>query len=393
MSQPAATFVLPAAGRGSRLGGELPKQYRLLGDRPLLRHTLERLQASPSVQGIVLVVRPEDLDRCRAAIGHPVPGKLRELVPGGAERWESVLAGLRATTSEDPLVAVHDAVRPLFSEALLSRVVAAAQVDGAAVPGLPVRETIKVVDQGKVKATPERAGLWSIQTPQVFRRELLLAAYEAAGIGPAPTDDASLVERLGHLVTVVPGEEQNLKITTPGDLAWAEWYLARQRDGAPALRRLRVGQGYDVHRLEAGRRLVLGGVTLEFDRGLAGHSDADVLTHAVIDALLGAAGAGDIGRLFPDSDPQYRGISSILLLERVIARLAGQGAILLHVDVVVMAQRPRLAPHIPSMVAALAGAMAVEASAVSVKATTTEGLGFVGREEGIAAQAVALLEI
>lgn len=393
MSQPAATFLIPAAGQGSRMGGEVPKQYRLLGDRPLLRHTLERLQVSPSVRGIILIVRPEDQDRCRQAIGEPTPGKLRELVPGGTERWESVLAGLRATTSEDRLVAVHDAVRPLFSEALLSRVVAAAQVGGAAVPGLPVRETIKVVDRGTVRETPARAGLWSIQTPQVFRRELLLAAYDAAGDGPAPTDDASLVERLGHQVTVVPGEEQNLKITTPGDLAWAEWYLSRQGSGASASRRLRVGQGYDVHRLEADRRLVLGGVPLEFDRGLAGHSDADVLTHAVIDALLGAAGAGDIGRLFPDSDPQYRGISSLLLLERVVSLLSGQGATILHVDVVVMAQRPRLAAHVPAMVAALAGAMAVGATSVSVKATTTEGLGFVGREEGIAAQAVALLEM
>ncbi len=374
------------------MGSAVPKQYLPLAGRPVLSHTLQALQASPAVSAIVLVVHPEDDALYRQALGVTPPTKLRQVVPGGDERWASVRAGLAVTTSADAYVAVHDAVRPLASADLLARVVAAAVAEGAAVPGLPVAETVKQVHHGRVVATPDRSGMWLAQTPQVFRRELLLAAYEGAA-EPVPTDDASLVERLGHAVAVVAGEPANIKVTTPNDLAWAAWQLDRARGTGAMPRRLRVGQGYDVHRLAPDRRLILGGVSVPFDRGLAGHSDADVLTHAIIDALLGAAGVGDIGQLFPDSDDQYRGIDSLVLLRRTTDLLLARGAVIHHVDAVVMAQRPRLAPHRQAMAAALAAAMQVAADVVSVKATTTEGLGFTGREEGIAAQAVALVEL
>ena len=368
------------------MGADRPKQYLPLGGRPILWHVLTRLEASPQVTDIVLVVRREDMDYCRR---HLSASKVTALVPGGAERSASVYRGLQETRAD--MVLVHDAVRPFISEELLERVVAATREHGAALPALPVVETIKEVADCRVVGTPRRERLWQAQTPQGFERELLLRAYHAAGTDVVATDDAALVERLGHAVYVVPGEADNRKLTTPEDLAWAEWQI-RAREEVPTMG-LRIGQGYDVHRLEAGRPLILGGVEVPFARGLAGHSDADVLTHAIIDALLGALSAGDIGQLFPDSDSQYKDISSLVLLEQVGTLIAERGARVQHIDAVVAAQRPKLAPHLAAMSQTLAATLGLEVGQVSLKATTTEHLGFVGREEGMTAQAVALLEI
>ena len=380
------TAIVPAAGRGQRMGANRPKQYLPLGGRPILWHVLTRLEASPLVTDIVLVVRREDMDYCRR---HLSMSKVAALVPGGAERSESVYRGLQETQAD--MVLVHDAVRPFISEGLLERVVTATREHGAVLPALPVVETIKEVAAGRVVGTPRRERLWQAQTPQGFERELLLRAYHAAGPDPVATDDAALVERLGHEVCVVPGEADNRKLTTPEDLAWAEWRV-RAREEIPTMG-LRIGQGYDVHRLEEGRSLILGGVEVPFARGLAGHSDADVLTHAIIDALLGALAAGDIGQLFPDTDVQYKDISSLVLLEQVGTLIAERGARVMHIDAVVAAQRPKLAPHLAAMRQTLAATLGLEVGQVSLKATTTERLGFVGREEGMTAQAVALLEI
>ena len=380
------TAIIPAAGRGQRMGADRPKQYLPLGGQPILWHVLSRLEASPLVTDIVLVVRREDMDYCRRELSE---SKVAAIVPGGAERSESVYRGLQETCAD--MVLVHDAVRPFISEELLERVVAATREHGAALPALPVVETIKEVADDRVVGTPQRERLWQAQTPQGFERELLLRAYHAAGTDVVATDDAALVERLGHAVYVVPGEADNRKLTTPEDLAWAEWRV-RAREEVPTMG-LRIGQGYDVHRLEAGRPLILGGVEVPFARGLAGHSDADVLTHAIIDALLGALAAGDIGQLFPDSDAQYKDISSLVLLEQVGTLIAERGARIQHIDAVVAAQRPKLAPHIAAMRQTLAATLGLEVDQVSLKATTTERLGFVGREEGMEAQAVALLEL
>lgn len=384
------TAIIPAAGRGQRMGADRPKQYLPLGGRPVLWHVLARLEASPLVTDIVLVVRREDMDYCRSQLSESGGfAKVVAFVPGGAERSASVYRGLLETRAD--MVLVHDAVRPFISEGLLERVVAATREHGAALPALPVVETIKEVADDLVVGTPRRERLWQAQTPQGFDRELLLRAYHAAGTDAVATDDAALVERLGHTVCVVPGEADNRKLTTPEDLAWAEWRV-RAREEVPAMG-LRIGQGYDVHRLEEGRPLILGGVTVPFDRGLAGHSDADVLTHAVIDALLGALAAGDIGQLFPDSDAQYKDISSLVLLEQVGTLIAERGARIQHIDAVVAAQRPKLAPHIAAMRQALAATLGLDVGQVSLKATTTERLGFVGREEGMEAQAVVLLAL
>ena len=385
------TAIVPAGGRGERMGSDQPKQYLSLGGRPVLWHVLAHLEASPSITDIVLVLRPEDFDHCRQEVLEPGGfAKVRAVVPGGDQRRESVYLGLQRSVAD--IVLIHDAVRPFFSQALLARVIEATREYGAALPGLQVIETIKEVAEGRVIGTPQREKLWRAQTPQGFDRKLLQRAHDEAGSDREATDDAMLVEQLGHVVHIVEGEADNLKITTPEDLAWAEWVL-RERGETMSARGMRIGQGYDVHRLAEDRALVLGGVVVPFELGLAGHSDADVLTHAIIDSLLGALSAGDIGRLFPDTDAQYENISSLILLARVRELMDERGAQLTHIDAVIMAQRPKLAPYIEGMREVLAETLRVEIDKVSLKATTTERLGFVGREEGMAAQAVAMLEI
>ncbi len=373
-----AAAIVPAAGRGLRMGEGPTKQYRLLKGRPVLWHTLARLQASPRISRIIAAIHGDDEERFGRISSDPFLDKLQAPVIGGSTRSESVRAGLEALAGEE-LVLVHDAVRPWVSTDLIERIAAAAEEHGAAVPALPVTETIKVVDGGRVLESPDRSRLFRAQTPQGFRRSLLEAAFRSPAPGPQPTDEASMLERAGIPVHVVRGEEANVKITHPEDLRIAA--------------EVRTGIGCDVHAFAAGRPLVLGGVTIRSDRGLAGHSDADVLTHAVIDALLGAAGLGDIGRLFPDDDPEYEGISSLVLLARVRDRLRAVAAEVVNVDAVVMAQTPKLAPHAGAMAAALAGALGIDPGRISVKATTTERLGFVGRQEGMAAQAVASVRL
>ena len=373
-----AAAIVPAAGRGRRMGEGPAKQYRLLGGRPVFWHTLARLQASPRIGRIIAAIHGDDEERFGRIASDPLLDKLQAPVIGGSTRSESVRAGLEALADEG-LVLVHDAVRPWVSTDLIERVAAAAEEHGAAVPALPVTETIKVVDGGRVLESPDRRRLFRAQTPQGFRRSLLEAAFRSPPPGPPPTDEASMLERAGIPVHVVRGEEENVKITHPEDLRTAA--------------EVRTGVGYDVHAFAAGRTLVLGGVTIPSDRGLAGHSDADVLTHAVIDALLGAAGLGDIGRLFPDDDPEYEGISSLVLLARVRDHLRALAAEVVNVDAVVLAQAPKLAPHARAMVEALGGALEIDPGRISVKATTTERLGFIGRQEGMAAQAVASVRL
>ena len=378
------TVIIPAGGSGQRMGGQIPKQFMPLGDRPVLSHTLACFEACSLVDSIVLVVPPDWIEHCRARVLSGL-SKVKGLVEGGDQRWTSVRAGIEVTDSSAEIILVHDGVRPFVSQGLIARVIEGACRWGAVVPALPIKETVKQVEGDQILSTPDRSRLWSAQTPQGFRRELLLAALKA-GPGPTPaTDDAALVERQGAQVRIVEGEAENIKLTTPDDLGWAQWRLGRRE------RAMRIGQGYDVHQLGPDRRLILGGVEIPFPLGLVGHSDADVLTHAIIDALLGATGQGDIGRLFPDTDPQFKDISSLLLLEQVGKRIAQIGAQVFNIDGVIMAQRPKLAPHIPAMCQSLARVLQLPPQQISLKATTTEQLGFVGRQEGMAAQAVALV--
>jgi len=384
-----AAAVVPAAGRGERLGGDTAKPFVLLCGRPLLQHTLTALEQIPQIETIAVVVAGDAVPRAQEIVRQTRLANVA-LVPGGPDRQASVKCGLDALPPGPDLVLVHDGARPFLSPALASAVLAAAARDGAATAALPVSETVKRGEDGWVRETLDRGSLHRIQTPQAFKRTLLVRAHDAAiREGFRGTDDAMLVERLGARVRLVAGDPANLKVTVPDDLELAEALLAR-RDGQAGPPR--VGIGFDAHRFGPGRRLMLGGVEVPFTKGLLGHSDADVVVHAVMDALLGAAGCGDIGRHFPPTDPAYRGARSLDLLARVCDLLAGQGWRAAYVDVVVMAEAPHLAPHVSRMQAAMSQVLGLTTSCVNIKATTLEGMGPIGREEGISAQAVATLE-
>lgn len=395
--------IVPAAGAGVRMEADRPKQFRPLGDRPLLVHTLQRLSDSPLIETVVVVVPADWVAKARSELIEPYGlAKVGAVVAGGAERQDSVAAGLEALGPEVDLVVVHDGVRPFVTEAMIADVVEAARAAGAAVAAIPVAETVKRVADGAVVETVSRDGLYRVQTPQAFRREVLAEALERARAeGVVATDEAALVERFGRPVRVVAGSAVNLKVTSPEDWSLAESILSSlgrsasaskaDREGTERMS-LRVGMGYDVHRFASGRPLILGGVVVPSDRGLEGHSDADVLVHAVCDALLGAAGAGDIGRHFPDTDPTYAGANSLDLLREVGAIVARRGFRPLNIDVTVVLQEPKLKDFLPAMEANIAETLGIDPTLVNVKATTTEGLGFVGQGEGVAAYAAATIE-
>ena len=376
--------IVAAGGAGLRAG--LAKQWLVLGGESVLRRSARLMTECDLVDEVVAVVpRGEEARAAAELAGLARPARV---VAGGAQRADSVLNGLAALDA-CAIVLVHDAARPFAAPALVRRVAEAAARDGAALAAQPVTDTVKrsggaAADgsAARVAATLDRRELWLAQTPQGFRRDLLLRAYEAAGSeASGATDEAGLVERLGAPVTLVPGAPGNFKITGPEDV-----------DRARALTEIpfATGVGYDTHRFAPGRRLVLGGVEHEGD-GLLGHSDADVCAHAIGDAILGAAGLGDLGRHFPDTDPRGKGVSSLRLLREISARAAERGWRLGNADVTLAAKRPKIAPRAEEMRARLAEALGVAPAQVNVKATTGEGMGFVGRGEGIAAHAVVLL--
>lgn len=383
-----AAALVVAAGAGRRFGGEIPKVFVPLAGAPILAWSLRVYGAHPDISQVCVVVSQPHLPQaeCLCARELKIPW---QVVEGGPQRRDSVRRGLLALSGKAPeLVSIHDGARPLVSPEAITDGLRVARLWGAAVAAYPSRDTVKRVCQAPVVSeTLDRACIYLAQTPQTFRFELILAAHQRAEEeGWEVTDDAMLLERLGHEVRVSEGYPGNMKITVPEDLAWAEWRLAARHPCTP-----RVGFGFDVHRLVDGRALRLGGITVPHDRGLLGHSDADVALHAVCDALLGAAALGDIGQHFPDTDPSYRDADSRELTRQVAALVRASGWTVGNVDVTVIAEQPRLASYIPAMRDATALALGCTPAAVSYKATTTEGLGDVGAQEAIAAQAVACL--
>ncbi|MES2915993.1 MAG: bifunctional 2-C-methyl-D-erythritol 4-phosphate cytidylyltransferase/2-C-methyl-D-erythritol 2,4-cyclodiphosphate synthase [Pseudomonadota bacterium] len=364
--------IIVAAGRGSRMGGAVPKQWQPLAGKPVLAHTL----AAFAGMQVVLVIHPDDRP---LAEGLGVP-----LVEGGATREASVLAGLRALEGTGvEAVLIHDGARPLVSGALIGRLVAALETRDGAAPALPVTDALWRGANGQVAGTMDRAGLFRAQTPQAFRFAPILAAHLSSPGGAA--DDVEVARAAGLDVAIVEGEESNLKLTFPGDFARAEAILkGRDMD-------VRMGNGYDVHAFCEGDHVWLCGVKLPHGRGLLGHSDADVGMHALTDAIYGALAEGDIGRHFPPSDPQWKGAASHIFLAHAIGLAAERGYHMGNCDVTLVCERPKIGPHALAMQAELARIMGVEAGRVSVKATTSERLGFTGREEGIAALATAML--
>lgn len=374
--------VVVAAGRSTRCrAGD--KLFLPIGGVPVLALTLRALDRSPVVDGIIVVAREDRREAIRTLLKEANITKPVTVTDGGETRAASALAGVRAAEGYE-IVLVQDGARPFVTPELIERVAAAAAEYGAAVPVVPVKDTVKTrTEDGFVQDTPPRSALFAAQTPQGFRRELYLAAAEVtADDGREYTDDASLFEAAGYRVKTVEGEEANRKITTDADFGGK---------GESAMTGFRIGHGYDVHRLTAGRPLILGGVTVPYEKGLEGHSDADVLLHAVSDALLGAAALGDIGKHFPDTDERYRGIDSRKLLRETVRLIREAGFQIGNLDATVLAQKPKLCPYMDEMRANLAADCELPVDAVSVKATTEEGLGFTGAGEGIAAHAVALL--
>ncbi|MCX7932114.1 MAG: bifunctional 2-C-methyl-D-erythritol 4-phosphate cytidylyltransferase/2-C-methyl-D-erythritol 2,4-cyclodiphosphate synthase [Rhodovarius sp.] len=373
--------LLLAAGTGSRFGGPVPKQYLEIGGRAVVRHAAEALLA----EGLVAALQPV------AAAGEE--GRLAALlaglpclppVAGGASRAESVRAGLAALAARAPdVVLVHDAARPVVPRGTIPALLEALRHAPGAIPAQPVSDTLKRAAAGRVQETVPRAGLFRAQTPQAFRYAVLVAAHADPDAATA-TDDAELLERAGHPVALVPGSEHNVKITFPEDLD------RLMLPAAPALL-CRVGTGFDVHRLVAGRPLIVCGVRIPHEYGLAGHSDADVGIHALCDAIYGALGEGDIGAHFPPSEARWKDADSAGFLRHAAGRIAARGGRLINADVTLIAERPKFRPHVEAMRARLAELLGVELGRIGVKATTTEGLGFPGREEGIAAQAAVSL--
>jgi 2-C-methyl-D-erythritol 4-phosphate cytidylyltransferase/2-C-methyl-D-erythritol 2,4-cyclodiphosphate synthase len=380
--------IIAAGGRGARLGGDRPKQFLSLGGRPILQRSVDAFVLSDRIADVVVALPRDGVDR--------VPEYLRgrskpiEIVEGGARRQDSVANAFALVSGRADVVVIHDAARPLVSADVIRRTVDAAVECGAAISALPATDTVKQGDANRfIVGTLPRGEIFLAQTPQAFRVDVLREALAQAGASADATDEATLAERAGHRVRLIDGDPRNVKITTLDDLAAAE-RLIGSHDGVGATT-LRIGNGYDLHRLIAGRRLILGGVLIPFEKGLDGHSDADAVCHAVTDAILGGAGAGDIGRHFPDTDAAWKDADSLALLARATRLIAAAGFSVVNVDVVVIAQRPKLVAHIDAMCANLAGALGIAADRVSVKGKTNEGVGSIGAGESIAVHAVALL--
>jgi len=382
--------VLPAAGFGSRMGSATPKQYLTLAGKPILVHTLAAVLACPEIAAVVVAVAADQLDHLATLLDHHFSATDRAkilITTGGATRQLSVRAGIQALPPAIDTILVHDAARPLITPALIKRCIRAIQTHGAAIVAIPVNDTLKLAGpENKIGKTIDRTHLYRAQTPQGAKRELFVNAYALADRENfSGTDEASLLEHAGIPVAIVAGEERNIKITRPDDLSIARSILEEKK-------MIRIGHGFDAHRLVDDRPLILGGVTIEYEKGLLGHSDADVLTHALIDAILGALGKGDIGRHFPDSDDRYKGINSLKLLDETIGLTIKNKAVLVNADLTILCQAPKLAPHLEAMRANLAHACGVDQDRINIKATTTEKMGYTGRGEGIAAHAVVLLE-
>ena len=373
------TALIVAAGRGERLGGGIPKQFRLLGGKPLVRRAVEALRSHPAIRSVRVVIGAGQQELAAEALAGLEVG---QLIEGGAERADSVRAGL--ATIDDDAVLVHDAARPFCPSHVIDRLLAPLEFFDGAAPVLPVGDTIARASD-RLEDAIDRSGVVRVQTPQAFRLEALREAYNQ-WTGEAPTDETTVARAAGMSIAAVQGDSALEKITTEDDFARAEEWLSSRMTP-------RTGIGFDVHAFEGDGPIMMGGVEIPHSRGLAGHSDADVALHAITDALLGAAGLGDIGEHFPPSDAQWKGASSDRFLAHAASLIGDLGGVIDHVDCTIVCEEPKVGPHRLAMRDRVAAILQVQREQVSIKATTTEGLGFTGRREGIAAQAVANIRL
>lgn len=373
--------LIVAAGSGTRLGGTLPKQFAMLAGKPMITHSFEALSSHSLISETIIAIGAGQAAMLADAVGDA------RSITGGATRRESVRAGLEAIAAEGGAnrVLIHDAARPFLSAAVIDRLIAALETDPGAVPALPVADTLARGIEVLGETVP-RDGLWRVQTPQAFHFAAILDAHRRWPEGEEATDDAQMLRRFGSSVAMVEGDIMLDKVTYPADIAAAE-----ARHAASLISRSAVG--YDVHRLEVGEELWLGGVLIPHDKGLSGHSDADVALHAITDALLGCTGEGDIGTHFPPSDPQWKGAASYRFLQHAASMITGKGGVIDFVDLTLICEAPKIGPHRAAMRAKIAELLALGEDQVSIKATTTERLGFTGRGEGIAAQACATVRL
>ena len=390
------TVIFPAAGASRRMQISTNKNFLELGGEPILLRTLKTFSKSARVNFLIVAVAEEDVSAVEKILDAAEDLKPYKIVVGGSERQYSIANGLKFVPDDAEIILVHDAARPLINLRTIEEVIDAAKNFGGAIAAVPEKNTIKVVDaENFVKSTPPRSELVEVQTPQGFRKEILLRAYEQAKVDNfLGTDDASLVERLGEKIKIVRSDYKNIKITTPEDLKIAEAILidnGQFKMDNSITNYNRSGFGYDVHRLVEGRKLILGGVEIPHTLGLFGHSDADVLIHAIIDAMLGAAALGDIGQHFPDNDAQFKNIDSTILLKKVCRLIAAEGYAIQNIDSTIVAQKPKLAPYISEIRQRLAEILQIDLNLISVKAKTEEGLGFTGAEQGISSYAVVTL--
>lgn len=382
-------LIIAAAGLGKRFGGNVPKLFLKSGNNLIIQTTVEACAACGFFDFIYVVTHTDYVVECRNVLPPTVT-----VIAGGKERQDSVAFGLSALMAEHPetdYVLIHDGARPYVTTKIIQSTLDHTIKTGAAIAAVPVKDTIKILGEEGI-CTPDRSQLFAAQTPQGFEAKLIHKAYEMAGQqGFTGTDDAQLVERLGHSVALAEGSYTNIKITTPEDLPKSEELSKPIMASNDLLTKYKAGTGFDVHALVEGRPLILAGITIPFEKGLLGHSDADVLTHAVMDALLGAAGLGDIGQHFPDTDMTYQGISSMALLKKVVALLTEKNLELANLDATIIAERPKMAPFHDAMIQSLAETLGCHPEQINLKATTTEKLGIPGREEGIAAEAICIM--
>lgn len=381
--------VIAAGGSGTRMGGNVPKQFVRIGGIPIIIRTLLKFETCSDIDEIIVVVRDCDIETVKILLDEYKITKLTRIVKGGATRQASVLNGINAASGR--FVFIHDAARPFVTPEQISEVVNETHRFGAAALGVPIKDTLKTVKKdGMISETVDRENKYSIQTPQGFEIEMIRAAHrEAERKDVSVTDDCALAELSGASVKVVEGSSLNIKLTTPEDIILAEGILNSEKGETE---QVRVGLGYDVHRLVKERELILGGIKIPYELGLLGHSDADVLLHSIMDAMLGAAALGDIGTHFPDTDEKWRGADSCMLLAAVRNILKENGFSVVNIDATIIAQKPKLADFIPHMREKISEVLEISAACVSVKATTTEKLGFCGRGEGIAAEAICMIK-